>query len=160
MRQMSGSFRLLRILHGVGHIASTATVYRHDTALALLSNYNDDKELPIPRNIRRQQFTTQAWDNKILPKKPFLEKGILMWQMNANSGCTLGQKPTVSKKERTIRPPEINTVPYYCNENISLMFQHEASHAGSFGREHIHYDEQIGGRSTDFLYNIIKKKSF
>ena len=33
VRQITGSVRLLRILHGLGHTASTATVYKHDTAL-------------------------------------------------------------------------------------------------------------------------------
>ena len=32
VRQMTGSIRLLRILHGLGHSASTYTVYRHDNA--------------------------------------------------------------------------------------------------------------------------------
>jgi hypothetical protein len=32
VRQMTGSIRLLRILHVLGHSASTYTVYRHDNA--------------------------------------------------------------------------------------------------------------------------------
>ena len=35
VRQITGSVRLLRILHGLGHTASVATVYKHDTALAI-----------------------------------------------------------------------------------------------------------------------------
>ena len=35
VRQITWSVRLLRILHGLAHTASTDTVYRHDTALAI-----------------------------------------------------------------------------------------------------------------------------
>ena len=40
--QITGSVRLLRILHGLGHTASVATVYKHDTALAIASSREQD----------------------------------------------------------------------------------------------------------------------
>ena len=63
VRQITGSVRLLRILHGLGHTASTDTVYRHDTALATSSSNGAEKEIAIPRNISPETFTTIVWDN-------------------------------------------------------------------------------------------------
>ena len=47
VRQMTGSHQLLRILYGLGHTASTSTVYRHDTVLAILSSDGQEKEITI-----------------------------------------------------------------------------------------------------------------
>ena len=63
VRKITGSVRLLRILHGLGHTASTDTVYRHDTALAISSSKSAGKEIAIPRNISAGTFTTIVWDN-------------------------------------------------------------------------------------------------
>ena len=46
VRQITGSVRLLHILHGLGHTASVATVYKHDTALAIASSRRQDTVLP------------------------------------------------------------------------------------------------------------------
>jgi hypothetical protein len=159
---MTGSETLLRILHGLGHTASIATVHRHDTALALVSSYSVEKELPIPQNMSRKQFTTLVWDNNDFSEETISGKGTThvangIILQNASFGCTLGEKTTVSKKERTIKPPEINIVPYYSKEKISPMMQNEA--ADVYLEEHIHHDDQIAGRNADFLYNIIKKNA-
>ena len=61
VRQMTGSVRPLRILHGLGHTAFTDTVYRHDFALALASS--NCQEIIIPRNMNPEAFTTIVWDN-------------------------------------------------------------------------------------------------
>ena len=56
VRQMTGSMQLLRILHGLGHTASTATVYRHNTALALLSSDEEGREITIREWYHRAKF--------------------------------------------------------------------------------------------------------
>ena len=50
-----------QILDGLGHTASTDTVYRHDSALALASS--NGQEIIIPRNMNPEAFTTIVWDN-------------------------------------------------------------------------------------------------
>ena len=75
VRQITGSMRLLRILHGLGHTASTATVYRHDTALAILSSDEEGREITIPRNIVPNVFTTIIWDNDDFNERTVSGKG-------------------------------------------------------------------------------------
>ena len=48
---MTGSARLLNVLHGLGHTASADTVSKHDTALAIINSNGDGREIKIPRNI-------------------------------------------------------------------------------------------------------------
>ena len=76
VRQMTGSHRLLRILHGLGHTASTSTIYRHDTALAILSSDGQEKEITIPRNMNQHAFTTIVWDNNDFNEETVSGKGI------------------------------------------------------------------------------------
>jgi hypothetical protein len=73
VRQMTGSVRLLRILHGLGHTASTDTVYRHDTALAIASS--NGEEIIIPRNMNPEAFTTIVWDNNDFNEETVSGKG-------------------------------------------------------------------------------------
>jgi hypothetical protein len=73
VRQMTGSVRLLRILHGLGHTASTDTVYRHDTALAIANSKNE--EIIIPRNMSPGAFTTIVWDNNDFSEETVSGKG-------------------------------------------------------------------------------------
>ena len=61
-RHITGSVKLVKILHGLGHCVSPATVYKHDSALALSCN-NTDQNLIIPRNINPGSFSTIIWDN-------------------------------------------------------------------------------------------------
>ena len=56
VRQMTGSVRLLRILHGLGHTPSTDTVYRHDSALALASSNGQEIIIPQNMNPKRSQL--------------------------------------------------------------------------------------------------------
>ena len=73
VRQMTGSVRLLKILHCLGHTASTDTVYRHDTALAISSS--NGQEIIIPRNINPEAFTTIVWDNNDFSEETVSGKG-------------------------------------------------------------------------------------
>ena len=111
VRQMTGSERLLRILHGLGHTASIATVHRHDTALALVSSYSVEKELPIPRNMSRKQFTTLVWDNNDFSEETISGKGTThvangIILQNASSGCTLEKKQLCQKRSAQLSLPK------------------------------------------------------
>jgi hypothetical protein len=62
VRELTGSVKLVEILHGQGHSASSATVYKHDSALAVASSKGQD--IIIPRNIILQQhsnFSLSDW---------------------------------------------------------------------------------------------------
>ena len=117
VRQMSGSMRLLRILHGLGHAVSTATVYRHDTALALLSRDEEGTEITIPRNIIPNVFTTIVWDNNDFNEETVTAKGTThvangIIVQNAESGPRPAEKKTTSKSIRTIKAPGKHITPY------------------------------------------------
>jgi hypothetical protein len=73
VRQITGSIRLLRILHGLGHTTSTSTVYKHDTGLALASSKG--QEIIIPRNINPGVFASLVWDNNDFNEETVSGKG-------------------------------------------------------------------------------------
>ena len=90
---MTGSMRLLQILHGLGHTACTATVYRHDTALSLLSSDEEGREITIREWYHRAKFRNQA--------------------------VTCGEK-TINKSIRTIKAPETHMTSYTTKERGTL----------------------------------------
>ena len=114
VQQMTGSVRLLKILHGLGHTASTDTVSKHDTALAIISSNKDENKVKIPRNISKNIFTTVVWDNNDFKEETLSGKGTShvangIIVQNENSRLNeLAEKSAVSKKTRTIKAPETN----------------------------------------------------
>ena len=56
-RHITGSVKLVEILHGLGHCVSPVTVYKHDSALALSCN-SCNQDVIIPRNIIPGSFST------------------------------------------------------------------------------------------------------
>ena len=120
VRQMTGSVRLLRILHGLGHTASTATVYRHDTALAIASSDGARKEMTIPRNVSANTFTTIVWDNNDFDEETVSGKGTThvangIVLQNKVVRPTLREKKTVSKK----------IAPFHIQKSIFSLLQAE-----------------------------------
>ena len=61
-RHITGSVKLVKILHGLGHCVSPATVYKHDSALGLSCD-SSNQDVIIPRNIIPGSFSTIVWDN-------------------------------------------------------------------------------------------------
>lgn len=53
VRERTGSIRLLKILHGLRHTASTATVFKHDKALVIASMQDDVDEMKIHLHLPR-----------------------------------------------------------------------------------------------------------
>jgi hypothetical protein len=107
VRQITGSVRLLRILHGLRHTASVATVYKHDTALAIASSRGQD--IIIPRNINPAMFATVVWDNNDFNEETVSGEGtthVANGIMLQNGNTTLGDHVTVSKSCRTVQAPE------------------------------------------------------
>ena len=107
VRQITGSVRLLRFLHGLGHTASVATVYKYDTALAIASSRGQD--IIIPRNINPGMFSTVVWDNNDFNEETVSGKGTIHVAngiMFQNGNTTLGDHVTVSKSCRTVQAPE------------------------------------------------------
>ena len=162
VRQITGSVRLLRILHGLGHTASTDTVYRHDTVLAISSSNCAGKEIAIPRNISSGTFTTIVWDNNDFNEETVSGKGTthvangIIVQKN-DVGQRLGEKTIVSKKNRTIVAPETNIIRYAIKEKGILSLQNESSEISL--EEESYRPQQNVGRNADFLYLLSRKNA-
>lgn len=63
VRQLTGSRKLIDILHGLGHTVSSDTVCKHDSALVILQTSDDS--VIIPRNTNVGVFSALVWDNKV-----------------------------------------------------------------------------------------------
>ena len=149
VRQITGSMRLLLILHGLGHTASTATVYRHDTALALLSSDKEGKEITIPHNIVRNVFTTIIWDNNDFNEETVsgkgtthLANGIIV--QNAEASPRPAVKKAISKSIRTIKAPETHITPYTSKERGTLALSHV-----SFEEEDYRQEQHLGRKAEE-----------
>jgi hypothetical protein len=156
VRQMTGSIRLLRILHGLGHTASTDTVYRHDTALALAST--NGQEIIIPRNMNPESFTTIVWDNNDFSEETVSGKGtthVANGIIIQNEDVRLREKTTVSKKHRTVKAPEINIAPYTSKERGTISLQDQSSDIPLEQQSYRH--EQNMARNADFVYMLSRK---
>ena len=156
VRQMTGSMRLLRILHGLGHTVSTATVYRHDTALALLSREEEGTEITIPRNIIPNVFTTIVWDNNDFNEETVSGKGTThvangIIVQNAEVSPRPAEKKTISRSIRTIKAPETHITPYRSKERGTLSLSNIPF------EEEDHSQEQNLGRKIDYLYLVSRK---
>ncbi|CAB4034870.1 Hypothetical predicted protein [Paramuricea clavata] len=112
VRQISGSTKLINILHGLGHTVSSSTVCKHDSALASISNASDD--VIIPRNINVGHFTTIVWDSEF-NEETLTGKGITHIAneiVNQRGEPALNSKVIVSKKIRTVKAPDHDIRPY------------------------------------------------
>ena len=129
---MTGSVRLLKVLHGLEHTASADTVSKHDTALAIISSNGDGKELKVPRNISKGIFTRLVRDNKDVNEETFSGKGTThvtygIIVQNENTGLNkLAEEETVSKKTLTIKAPETNIIPFTSKEKGILSLHNES----------------------------------
>ena len=82
VRQITGSIRLLKIIHGLGHCVSPSTVYKHDSALSIATSVEHD--IIIPRNISKGTYATIVWVTMILERKRPLEREQRTWQMESS----------------------------------------------------------------------------
>lgn len=156
VRQITGSVRLLRILHGLGHTASTATVYKHDTALAVASSKGQD--IIIPRNINAEVFATIVWDNNDFNEETVSGKGtthVANGIIVQNGTTRLGDKVVVSKTLRTVKAPETNITPYTIREKGTISLRSQCSDIFIEARSHQH--EQNIARCADFAYILARK---
>ena len=156
VRQITGSIRLLRILHGLGHTTSTSTVYKHDTGLALASSKG--QEIIIPRNINPGVFATLAWDNNDFNEETVSGKGtthVANGIILQNGDVRLGDKVTVSKKNRTVKAPETNIIPYTSREKGTISLR---SHSSDISLEEQSYrHEQDVPRNSYFVHTLARK---
>ena len=156
VRQMTGSIRLLRILHGLGHTASPDTVYRHDTALALASSMGE--EIIIPRNMNPEAFTTIVWDNNDFSEETVSGKGtthVANGIIIQNGDVRLGEKIIVSKKHRTVKAPEVKIAPYRSKERGTISLHDQSSDISLEEQGYRH--EQNMARNADFVYMLSRK---
>lgn len=153
VRQITGSVRLLKILHGLGHTVSASTVYKHDTALALASTKG--QEIIIPRNMKSEVFTTIVWDNNDFNEETLSGKGTthvtngIIIQNEANVNQQLTEKISISRKHRTIQPPETRVAPYKSRDKGVISLE---SYCSEISLEEFHGTEQSLARNIDFVY--------
>ena len=156
VRQITGSVRLLRILHGLGHTASVATVYKHDTALAIASSRGED--IIIPRNINPGLFATIVWDNNDFNEETASGKGtthVANGIMLQNGTALLGDPITVSKSCRTLQAPETYITPYTSREKGTISLRDQSSDICIL--EESYQNEQQFARNADFVYVLSRK---
>ena len=156
VRQITGSVRLLRILHGLGHTASVATVYKHDTALAIASSRGQD--IIIPRNINPGTFSTIVWDNNDFDEETVSGKGtthVANGIMLQNGNTILSDRVTVSKSCRTVQAPETYIAPYNNREKGTISLRSQSSDISIDDKSH--QDEQQFARNADFVYTLSRK---
>ena len=156
VRQITGYIRLLRILHGLVHTSSAATVYRHDTALAIVNSDSAGKEMTIPRNASANTFTTIVWDNNDFNKETVSGKGTThvtnrIVEQNEVVKPTLRAKKPVSKKNHTIPAPEANILPYTSREKGTILLKDESCNI-SLDKESYCLEQTIG-KIVDFVYS-------
>ena len=72
-------------------------------------------------------------------------------------GQTLGEKITVSKKDRTIAAPETNIIRYAIKEKGILSLRNESSEI--LLEEESYRPQQNMGRNADFLYLLSRKNA-
>jgi hypothetical protein len=138
------------------HTASTDTVYRRDTTLALASTKG--QEIIIPRNMNPEAFTTIVCDNNDFSEETVSGKrtthvasGIII----QNEDVRLREKNTVSKKHRTMKVPEINIAPYRSKERGTISLQDQSSDIPLEEQSYCH--EQNMARHADFVYMLSRK---
>ena len=152
---MTRSVRLLKILYGLGNTTSVATVYKHDTALALTTT--QEQEIVIPCNVSPGVFATFVWDNDF-NKETVSGKGtthVANGIIVQNGNVSLRQRVTVSKKQRTMTAPQTNIIPYVNREKGTISLCNQSSDISLEERRHA--DKQDRARNTDFLYVLAKK---
>ena len=156
VRQITGSVRLLRILHGLGRTASVATVYKHDTALAIASSRGQD--IIIPRNINPGMFSTIVWDNNDFNEETVSGKGtthVANGIMLQNGNTILSDHVTVSKSCRTVQAPETYIASYTSREKGTISLRSQSSDISIDDKSH--QDEQQFARNADFVYTLSRK---
>lgn len=155
VRELTGSVKVVEILHGLGHSVSSATVYKHDSALAVASSRGQD--IIIPRNINAGLFATIVWDNNDFNEETPSGKGtthVANGIMIQNGVTTLEAKVEVSRKLRTVEAPETNIHPYTCTRKgvPSLSI-----HGAKFPLEEQKYrPAQNDGKNSDLGYVLSK----
>ena len=159
VRQVSGSTKLVDILHGLGHSVSSSTVCKHDTALASISNVSEN--VIIPRNIHVGRFTTIVWDNNDFSEETLTGKGtthVVNGIVIQRGEPALNHKVNVSKKIRTVKPPAYDIQPYCSTKKgVPSLCQYRSELDMSvLNNRHV----QLPGMSLDFAYIVCRACSF
>jgi hypothetical protein len=160
VQQLTGSVRLLKILHGLGHTASSATVSKHNTALAIATIQDDGDGIKLPRNINPSAFTTIVMDNNDFSEETLSGKGtthiangIILQNVEETR---VREKVIVSKKTRSIKALENKIVPY-ASKKGTICLKTEAS--GISLDTESYSQEQDTVRMADFLYILSRKNA-
>ena len=158
VRQLTGSIKVIELLHGLGHSVSPSTVYKHDSALAIAASSGTDSNILIPRNINSNTFTTLVWDNNDFKEETMTGKGTTHVTngiaIQVGAPTTLREKVLVSKNIRTVKGPETRIDPYF-NTRKGVLSLHE--HESEFTLEaEEHLSHQNWAKLLDFAYIMIR----
>ena len=133
-----------------------ATVYKHDTALAIASSRGQD--IIIPRNINPGMFSTIVWDNNDFNEETVSGKGtthVANGIMLQNGNTILSDHVTVSKSCRTVQAPETYIASYTNREKGTISLRSQSSDISIDDKSH--QDEQQFARIADFVYTLSRK---
>ena len=154
VRQLTGSRKLINILHGLGHTVSSDTVCTHDSALATLQISDS---VVIPRNANVGVFSTLVWDNNDFHEETVGGKGtthVVNGIIIQKGTPALRDKFTVSKKVRSMKAPATEIEPYFnAKKGLPSLRQHISGDDFK-----IHDDDflQIPGRNLDLAFVICR----
>ena len=154
VRQLTGSRKLINILHGLGHTVSSDTVCTHDSALATLQISDS---VVIPRNANVGVFSTLVWDNNDFHEETLAGKGtthVVNGIIIQKGTPALRDKFTISKKVRSMKAPATEIEPYFnAKKGLPSLRQHISSDDFK-----IHDDDflQIPGRNLDLAFVICR----
>ena len=154
VRQISGSTKLLNILHGLGHSASSSTVCKHDSALAEVNNTSSN--VIIPRSINVGRFTTIVWDNNDFNEETLTGAGtthVTNGIVIQRGEPAMSSKVAVSKKLRTVKVVDHDIQPYIgTKKGVPSLRQDIDTNNNQV--------LQIPGRNLDFAYIVCRLCSF
>ena len=147
VRQLTGSRKVINILHGLGHTVSSDTVCTHDSAMATLQISDS---VVIPRNANAGVFSTLVWDNNDFNEETVVGKGtthVVNGVIIQKGTPALRDKFTVSKKVRSMKAPATEIEPYFnAKKGLPSLRQHISGDDFK-----VHDDDflQIPGRNLD-----------
>ena len=153
--QISGSTKLINILHGLGHSVSSSTVLKHDSAMASISNASDG--VIIPRNINVGHFTMIVWDNNDFNEETLTGKGtthVANGIVIQRGEPALNSKVIISKKIHTVKAPDHDIQPYISTKKGVPSLCQDSSELDL--DIHNNHQLQVPGINLDFAYIVCR----
>ncbi|XP_047124615.1 uncharacterized protein LOC124807117 isoform X1 [Hydra vulgaris] len=127
VRQLTGSSKLIDILNGFGHSVSSATVIRHESALAAL---NVMVNTIVPCNVAKKKFTTLVYDNADFLEETLSGSGTTHVThgicIQEKYNCNFSNSIQVSRRLKTVPLPKQVVQPYHLGKKPSFSVPYDS----------------------------------